>query len=95
MAIFSQNDDKTKIDYRNYNKEKPNRTIPYLLPENISSRLSRMMCKLDLNSGSIDMIVTPRDEFIFLEVNPVGQFGMVSKPCNYNLEYEIATYLMK
>ncbi len=95
MAIFSQNDDKTKIDYRNYNKEKPNRTIPYFLPENISSKLVTMMTKLNLNSGSIDMIVTPDDQFVFLEVNPVGQFGMVSKPCNYNLEYEIAAYLMK
>jgi D-alanine-D-alanine ligase-like ATP-grasp enzyme len=51
------------------------------------------MNKLDLNCGSIDMIVTPKNEYVFLEVNPVGQFGMVSYPCNYNLEKKIAEYL--
>lgn len=35
MAIFSQNDEKTKIDYRNYNLEKPNRCVPFILPEDI------------------------------------------------------------
>jgi D-alanine-D-alanine ligase-like ATP-grasp enzyme len=48
------------------------------------------MQKLKLNTGSIDMIYTNDSKFIFLEVNPVGQFGMVSKPCNYNLEKKIA-----
>ena len=31
---------------------------------------------------------------VFLEVNPVGQFGMVSLPCNYQLEKRIAQYLI-
>ena len=29
-AIFSQNDPKTSVDFRNYNKDKPNRTPPYI-----------------------------------------------------------------
>ena len=32
------------------------------------------------------------DDFIFLEVNPVGQFGMTSSPCNYSLEKKIAQH---
>ena len=28
------------------------------------------------------------------QVNPVGQFSMVSKPCNYYLEKEVAKYLI-
>ena len=50
---------------------------------------------VNLNTGSIDMIVTKENEYIFLEVNPVGQFGMVSQPCNYYLEKKITEYLMK
>lgn len=93
MAIFSQKDNQTNVDFRNYNNEKPNRTVPYKLPVIIEEKLNSLMKKLDLNCGSIDMIVTPENEYVFLEVNPVGQFGMVSYPCNYNLEKLIANYL--
>lgn len=93
MAIFSQKDNQTNVDFRNYNDDKPNRTVPYKLPKKIEEKLDLLMKKLDLNSGSIDMIVTPSNEYIFLEVNPVGQFSMVSYPCNYNLEKRIAEYL--
>jgi D-alanine-D-alanine ligase-like ATP-grasp enzyme len=51
------------------------------------------MALLKLNTGSIDLIVNTTGEYIFLEVNPVGQFGMVSSPCNYYLEREIARFL--
>lgn len=93
MAIFSQNDVKSTVDFRNYNKEKPNRTVPYKLPFTIKQKLIKLMDKLDLNCGSIDMIVNKNNDYIFLEVNPIGQFGMVSTPCNYNLESIIAKYL--
>ena len=93
-AIFSQNDEMTKIDFRNYNWEKPNRTPPYDLPNRIEKKIKSCMKALNLNSGSIDMIVTPNDDYIFLEVNPVGMFWQVSFPCNYNIEEQIAKYLL-
>lgn len=49
---------------------------------------------MDLNTGSIDMIKNKNNEYIFLEVNPVGQFSMVSYPCNYYIEEKIASYLI-
>lgn len=93
MAIFSQKDNQTNIDFRNYNKARPNRRVPFKLPNEIEEKITLLMKKIDLNCGSIDMIVTPENEYVFLEVNPVGQFGMVSFPCNYNLEKRIAEYL--
>jgi D-alanine-D-alanine ligase-like ATP-grasp enzyme len=93
MAIFSQKDKTTTIDFRNYNSEIPNRTVPFILPENIKKGLIELTKKIGINSGSIDMIVTPENDYIFLEVNPVGQFGMTSYPCNYNLEKRIAEFL--
>ena len=39
MAIFSQLDEKTKYDFRNYNHGKPNRNIPYKLPEDIKEKV--------------------------------------------------------
>jgi ATP-GRASP peptide maturase of grasp-with-spasm system len=94
-AIFSQNDEKTKLDFRNYNFEKPNRTPPFKIPDEIENKLINLMNAINLNSGSIDLIVTPEGNFIFLEVNPIGQFYQVSHPCNYNIEKQIALFLKK
>lgn len=93
MAIFSQKDDQTAVDFRNYNADKPNRNIPYNLPKDIETKICQLMQKLNFESSSIDMIVTQDNQFIFLELNPVGQFGMTSYPCNYNLEKIIAENL--
>ncbi|WP_080779515.1 grasp-with-spasm system ATP-grasp peptide maturase [Chryseobacterium phocaeense] len=95
MAIFSQANEKTKIDFRNYDTERPNRCVPYQLPKEIEEKLHHFMQSIDLNCGSIDMIYTPEKEYVFLEVNPVGQFQWLSKNCNYDIEREIALELIK
>lgn len=92
MAIFSQGNEKTSVDFRNYDDKLPNRMIPYKLPKEIEMKLTKLMKKLKLVSGSIDLIKAPND-YYFLEVNPVGQFGMVSIPCNYLIEKKIAEIL--
>lgn len=92
MAIFSQNDDQTKVDYRKYNRVIPNRNVPYNLPKEIEEKIKELMKKLDINCGSIDFIKS-FDDFYFLEVNPIGQFGNVSTYCNYNLAKELADFL--
>jgi ATP-GRASP peptide maturase of grasp-with-spasm system len=94
MAIFSGNDKKTETDFRKYNWDKPNRNVPFNLPEEVSERIISLMKDIDLNHGSLDLILTHDNDFVFLEINPHGQFGMVSYPCNYNIEEEIASYLI-
>ncbi|MFK7945952.1 MAG: grasp-with-spasm system ATP-grasp peptide maturase [Saprospiraceae bacterium] len=94
MAIFSQNDSKTQVDFRNYNDKKPNRRSVFKLPEEVENKIRLLMESLELNSGSLDLIYSVDNEFVFLEVNPVGQFGMVSKPCNYYLEKILAEDLL-
>ncbi len=94
MAIFSQNDEETKVDFRKYRDEKPNRFVPYHLPEAVTQKLCSLFEQLQLNTGSADMIVDRENNYYFLEINPVGQFGMVSTPCNYFLEKQIALYLI-
>jgi len=94
MAIFSQNDSKTETDFRRYNFKNPNRTVPYNLPTDIKSKLNALRLSLNLNSGSIDMAVNQRNEYIFFEINPVGQYGMTSIPCNYNIDKIISHFLL-
>ncbi len=92
-AIFSQNDEQTKIDFRNYNLINPNRVVPFNLPSEIKVKLKKFMKELKLTSGSFDLVMTKTGEYVFLEVNPIGQFSQVSMPCNYNLEKHIANFL--
>jgi len=92
-AIFSQLNNKTKIDFRNYDDNKPHRIIPYKLPNKVEKKLTLLMQKLKLNIGSIDLIVRGSDH-IFLEINPVGQYDFISFACNYNLDFHIANYLI-
>jgi hypothetical protein len=94
MAIFSQNDEKTKIDYRNYNTINENRCVPFILPNQIKSKLIRFFKLLNMNTGSIDLILTPNGEYFFLEINPMGQYDWLSKNCNYYIEKDIAEMLI-
>lgn len=93
MAIFSQRDEQTRVDFRRYNYMKPNRSVPYRLPPDLESKIVRLFAILQLNTGSADFIVDQQGRFFFLEVNPVGQFAMVSVPCNYFLEKQVAVTL--
>lgn len=93
MAIFSQNNEQTAIDFRHYDKKIPNRNVPFQLPSEIEEKLIALMKNAKINSASIDMIYGTDKKFYFLEINPVGQFGMTSFPCNYYLERHIANQL--
>ena len=93
MAIFSQENEQTKDDFRIYDQDKPSRNIPFKLPNEIEKKLNALMKFFNLKTGSIDLLYTNEGEFYFLEINPVGQFIMTSNPCNYHLDFEIAKTL--
>jgi ATP-GRASP peptide maturase of grasp-with-spasm system len=95
MAIFSQSDERTSLDFRNYNRSRPNRTVPYKLDPVLEKRLWSLINQLHLTSGSVDLVCCKTGRMVFLEINPVGQFGMTSFPCNYYIEKEIAKYLIE
>lgn len=95
MAIFSQKNNQTKTDYRKYDDDCPNRNVPFKLPDTIEKNIASLMEKLGLISGSIDFIYGIDNNFYFLEVNPIGQFGNVSYNCNYCLEQKIALKLIE
>ena len=57
------------------------RTHPYLVHEldaTVEGQIGDLMRRMNLSFGSLDFIVTPEGEHVFLEVNPVGQFGWTS-----------------
>lgn len=94
MAIFSQNNKRTAVDFRKYDSKRPNRTIPCKLPNQLEAKLINFLKEEKLEASSVDMVKCKNDgEYYFLEVNPWGQYGMVSLPCNYYLDKRIAEAL--
>src|SRR5947199_7826560 len=47
---------------------------PFSLPEEVEASLLRLMESFGINFASLDMILTPEGEFVFLELNPNGQW---------------------
>jgi MvdD family ATP-grasp ribosomal peptide maturase len=44
------------------------------LPREVEQKLLRLMDHFALNYGAIDFILTPEGRYMFLEINPVGEF---------------------
>ncbi len=93
MVIFSQKNKKTAVDFRHYDRIKPNRLTPFKLPDWFQKKMLKMLKKFEINCASFDTIISPEDEYFMIDLNPIGQFGMVSTPCNYNLEEKFANFL--
>jgi len=91
MAIFSQNNTQTKVDCRKYAN---NRNVPYKLPCCLEMKIAIFMEKLNINIGSLDIVKTKDGKYVFLEINPFGQYDMTSVQCNYYLDYMISEYLI-
>ncbi len=81
------------VDYRDKDKIRNPRTIPFKLPKNIEDKLVLLMKQLNLNTGSIDIIKTFDGRYVFLEVNPIGIYDEISINCNYYLNKKVAEWL--
>jgi hypothetical protein len=74
--IYSQATWRTQLDWRRYDWDHtPYR--PHALPDDIRDRCVELTRRLGLRFGAIDMIVTPEGGYVFLEINPNGQWRWV------------------
>lgn len=65
------------------------------LPEEIIHRLQAFMAKFGLIFGAFDLIQTPSGEYVFLEVNPTGEWGMLERDLQLPISEAIADALLK
>ena len=93
LSIHSQSNDKTKVDYRQYDYSYQNRLEYYNIPNTLVKKITIFMQKMNLQTGSLDFIYTPDEKFIFLEVNPCGQYDIFNS-CNVNPDKLIAENLI-
>ncbi|BAB78096.1 MvdC family ATP-grasp ribosomal peptide maturase (plasmid) [Anabaena sp. FACHB-709] len=68
---------------------------PYELPKEIIQHLDQFMARLGLTFGAFDFIVTPLEEYVFLEINPTGEWGMLERDLNYPISEAIADSLIQ
>lgn len=54
---------------------------PHELPFDVESRCVSLVSMLGLAFGAIDLILTPGGEYVFLEVNPNGQWAWIQQLC--------------
>lgn len=91
-AIHSQDSKRTIDDWRRYDFENV-RHEPYALDGAVSDKLLAFMRVLGLQFGAIDLIITPRQEVVFLEVNPSGQWAWIQSLTGLPISKTIAALL--
>ncbi|MDJ0737517.1 MAG: MvdC family ATP-grasp ribosomal peptide maturase [Nostocaceae cyanobacterium] len=64
------------------------------MPSEIAERLQAFMGKFGLVFGAFDFILTPSGEYVFLEINPTGEWGMLERDLNYPISGAIAEALL-
>lgn len=73
-AIDSQRSRLARDDWRREGLKLIESWEQYKLPPGIETKLLRLMDALGLNYGALDMILTPGNRHVFLEINPAGEF---------------------
>lgn len=91
VLIHSQDNEDSKVDWR-VNQSGLRHSI-HILPHEIKSKCISLVRSLDLNFGAIDLILTEKNEYIFLEINPNGQWAWMEKLLDINISGAIADML--
>jgi hypothetical protein len=71
--IHSQESNHTRYDWRHYDKFQTT-YLPHDLPDDVRERCLRLLARFGLTYGAIDFILTPDGRYVFLEINPSGQY---------------------
>jgi hypothetical protein len=92
VEIHSQDAARTRGDWRRYDLGlTPHRL--HALPDEISRRCARLVRRLGLAYGAIDMILTPEGRYVFIEINPNGQFLWIEQLVHAGIGEAIADCL--
>jgi glutathione synthase/RimK-type ligase-like ATP-grasp enzyme len=72
VVIASQDSDSTRIDWRAADRTSYGDYRP--LPDDVVAKVRTLLAELGLVYATVDFVVTPAGDHVFLEVNPDGQF---------------------
>ncbi|SHJ09136.1 MvdC/MvdD family ATP grasp protein [Flavobacterium terrae] len=94
FAIDSQKSENAKVDWRKEGNAMIADWVPYELPLEIKEKLLQMMDIYQVNYGAIDIIVTPDDEYYFLEINSAGEFFWLDRLIDGAISEQISKVLL-
>lgn len=90
----AQADDEGKIDWRQgYEHDLKHEIVQ--LPTKVSNQCRTFLAQMGLNFGCFDFVVTPDDEYVFLECNPNGQWLWIELYTGFDISKVVATNLAK
>jgi len=69
--------------------------VPHALPNSLAELCRSMMKQLDLRYGCFDFIRTPDNRYVFLEINPSGQWGWIEHETDVPITSELAQLLLR
>ena len=93
VRIDSQVHENTKLDWRR--NQHLLSYSPHELPNDIADLLVAMNHKLGLFYGAYDLVVTPSSQYVFLEVNPLGQWLWLENATGLPISQTLAEFLLK
>jgi glutathione synthase/RimK-type ligase-like ATP-grasp enzyme len=76
--IHSQHSNHTRHDWRRYDRY-GTPYFPHELPRCQQKLCIQLVQRLGLHYGAIDMVLTPDGRYVFLEINPNGQYLWIEK----------------
>lgn len=80
VELHSQELEAAQYDWRRVDPRKI-KHIPHQLPPEVEHACIRLVQELGLAFGAIDLILTPQNNYIFLEINPNGQWAWIQQEC--------------
>ncbi len=91
-SIDSQSSSRTKHDWRRYDFDNTAHSAVEI-PEDLVQKCLSIVRHYGLNYGAIDLVLTPEDDYIFLELNPNGQWLWIEKLTDLKITAELARLL--
>lgn len=91
--IHSQASNHTRYDWRRYDEH----TTPYArheLPPDLQRLCVELTARLGLCYGAIDLVLTPDGRYVFLEINPAGQFQWIEQATGLPISDAICDLLL-
>ena len=95
-AVFTAAADVRNAEYPQDVRMNPSAKYePHDLPPQIVAKLRELMRRLGLVYGAIDLRLTPEGQYVFLEINPAGQFLYVERATGQPITAALAKALLE
>lgn len=92
VAIDSQQDEQTVVDWRCGGPGLSHEVID--LPGQLRGQLLSLADSYHLSFAAIDMVLDASGQYIFLEINPSGEWGWLERVTDLDISSSVATVLM-